>query len=115
MMFIDFTEVLGVGRAVDNLQSRRLPYFGRRIARVDDASRLQSPERRFQGRGALFFELRNIFDNTYVGAATHIQNTASRQNDAVAQNGYAILAQNQTGSIYAGTPRLFQGSVKFKF
>ncbi len=63
----------------------------------------------------LFFQVRNIFDRTYVAAANNIQNRASLQSGVVVQNGYADLAQQQTGSIYAGTPRLFQGGVKFRF
>lgn len=55
------------------------------------------------------------FDLTYVAAANNIQNRASLQNGVVVQNGYADLAQQQTGSIYAGTPRLFQGGMKFRF
>jgi iron complex outermembrane recepter protein len=31
------------------------------------------------------------------------------------QTGYSFMAQNATGSIYAGNPRFFQGGVKFKF
>ncbi len=63
----------------------------------------------------LFFQVRNIFDRTYIASANNIQNRASLQNGVVVQNGYADLAQQQTGAIYAGTPRLFQGGMKFRF
>jgi iron complex outermembrane recepter protein len=62
-----------------------------------------------------YFEVRNIFDRNWVASANNIQNSVSLVNGAVVQNGYAQLAQNGTGSIYAGNPRLFQGGVKFKF
>lgn len=64
---------------------------------------------------SVFFQVRNIFDRTYVASANNVQNTGSLANGAVVQNGYADMAQNRTGSIYAGTPRLFQGGVKFRF
>jgi iron complex outermembrane receptor protein len=62
-----------------------------------------------------FFEVRNVGDRAFVASANNIQNSASLINGFVVQNGYATLAQNATGSIYAGNPRLFQGGVKFKF
>jgi iron complex outermembrane receptor protein len=61
-----------------------------------------------------YFEVRNIFDRTWVASANNIQNSVSLANGAVVQNGYAALA-NAGGSIYAGNPRLFQGGVRFKF
>ncbi|WP_457797390.1 TonB-dependent receptor family protein [Methylocystis sp. S23] len=64
---------------------------------------------------AVYFEVRNIFDRNWVASANNIQNTAALVNGVVVQNGYAQLAQNGTGSIYAGNPRLFQGGVRFKF
>ena len=62
-----------------------------------------------------YFEVRNIFDRSWVASANNISNTVALVNGAVVQNGYAVLAQNGTGSIYAGNPRLFQGGVRFKF
>ena len=59
--------------------------------------------------------MRNIFDRSWVASANNISNTVALVNGAVVQNGYAVLAQNGTGSIYAGNPRLFQGGVRFKF
>lgn len=62
-----------------------------------------------------YFEVRNIFDRTWVASANNISNSVSLVNGSVVQNGWWALAQNATGSIYAGNPRLFQGGVKFKF
>lgn len=62
-----------------------------------------------------YFEVRNILDQNWVASANNIQNSVSLVNGAVVQNGYAQLALNGTGSIYAGNPRLFQGGVRFKF
>ncbi|MFO1101912.1 MAG: TonB-dependent receptor [Methylocystis sp.] len=62
-----------------------------------------------------YFEVRNIFDKNWVASANNVTNTVALVNGLVVQNGYAQLAQNATGSIYAGNPRLFQGGVKFKF
>jgi len=62
-----------------------------------------------------YFEVRNIFDRNWVASANNISNTVALVNGFVVQNGYFQLAQNGTGSIYAGNPRLFQGGVKFKF
>jgi iron complex outermembrane receptor protein len=59
--------------------------------------------------------VRNIFDRNWIASANNITNTVALVNGVVVQNGYAQLAQNGTGSIYAGNPRLFQGGVKFKF
>lgn len=64
---------------------------------------------------AVYFEVRNIFDRNWISSANNIQNSVALFGGAVVQNGYATLAQNGTGSIYAGNPRLFQGGVKFKF
>jgi iron complex outermembrane receptor protein len=64
---------------------------------------------------AVYFEVRNIFDRNWIASANNIQNSVALFGGAVVQNGYATLAQNGTGSIYAGNPRLFQGGVKFKF
>jgi len=61
---------------------------------------------------SVFFEVRNIFDRTYVAAAGVVSNSVT---SAGLQNPGNILAQTGTGSIYAGSPRAFQGGVKFKF
>lgn len=60
----------------------------------------------------VFFEVRNVFDRAYIASANVISNSV---NAAGFQNPGVVLAQNATGSIYAGSPRAFQGGVKFKF
>lgn len=61
---------------------------------------------------SLFFEVRNVFDRAYVASANVVSNSV---NAAGFQNPGIVLAQNATGSIYAGSPRAFLGGVKFKF
>jgi iron complex outermembrane receptor protein len=63
----------------------------------------------------MFFEVRNIFDRAYIASANNITNRVTKVNGVAVQNPYIDLAQNSTGSIYAGIPRVFQGGVKFKF
>lgn len=60
----------------------------------------------------VYFQVQNLFDRTWIAAANNISNTV---NAAGGQNPGVILASTGTGSIYAGTPRAFQGGVKFKF
>ncbi|MFY9626640.1 MAG: TonB-dependent receptor [Methylocystis sp.] len=65
---------------------------------------------------SLFFEVRNIFDRTFIASANDLTNSVTKlPGGLVVQNGYAYMSQYSTGSIYAGNPRLFQGGVKFKF
>jgi iron complex outermembrane receptor protein len=59
----------------------------------------------------VFFQVQNIFDRTYIASANNITNSV---NAAGFQNPGVILF-NTAGSIYAGSPRAFQGGVKFKF
>ncbi len=58
----------------------------------------------------VFFEVRNIFDETYIASANNITNTIS----SGAQNPASVLADS-TGSIYAGPPRTFVGGMKVDF
>jgi len=60
---------------------------------------------------SVFFEVRNVFDKTYVASANNIGNTVTA---AGLQNGAGILA-NTTGSIYAGSPRTFTAGLKLAF
>jgi iron complex outermembrane recepter protein len=60
----------------------------------------------------LFFEVRNVFDTTYVASANNIANTVTA---AGVQNPGSILAATQTGSIYAGSPRAFVAGMKIAF
>ena len=59
----------------------------------------------------LYFEIRNVFDRTYVASANNITNTVT---PAGAQNLANVLA-NTTGSIYAGSPRAFFAGMKVAF
>jgi iron complex outermembrane receptor protein len=59
----------------------------------------------------LFFEVRNVFDRTYVASANNIGDTVTA---AGLQNPASVLA-NTTGSIYAGSPRAFIAGMKIAF
>ena len=59
----------------------------------------------------LFFEVRNVFDRTYIASANNIGNTVTTGG---AQNLANVLA-NTTGSIYAGSPRAFVAGMKVAF
>ncbi len=60
----------------------------------------------------LFFEVRNVFDKTYVASANNIANTVTA---AGIQNPGSVLATTQTGSIYAGSPRAFVAGMRLAF
>jgi iron complex outermembrane receptor protein len=59
----------------------------------------------------LYFEVRNVFDRTYVASANNIGNTVTAGD---VQNPASVLA-NTTGSIYAGSPRAFFAGMKVAF
>jgi iron complex outermembrane recepter protein len=60
----------------------------------------------------LFFEVRNLFNQTYVASANNIADTVTA---AGVQNPGSVLASTQTGSIYAGSPRAFIAGMKVAF
>jgi iron complex outermembrane recepter protein len=60
----------------------------------------------------LFFEVRNVFDKTYVASANNIADTVTA---AGLQNPGSVLAATQTGSIYAGSPRAFVAGMRIAF
>jgi iron complex outermembrane receptor protein len=60
----------------------------------------------------LFFEVQNVFNQTYVASANNIANTVTA---AGIQNPASVLAATQTGSIYAGSPRAFIAGMKLAF
>ncbi|MBS0243192.1 MAG: TonB-dependent receptor, partial [Proteobacteria bacterium] len=64
------------------------------------------------GRMSIYFEIRNLFDKTYVAAANNISSSLNATTGI--ENGAAVLA-NSTGSIYAGAPRTFYGGLKVNF
>ncbi|MCS3730241.1 TonB-dependent receptor family protein [Bradyrhizobium betae] len=59
----------------------------------------------------LFLEVRNVFDRTYVASANNIANTVS----TTGVQDLASTLANTTGSIYAGSPRLFVAGMKVAF
>ncbi len=59
-----------------------------------------------------FFEVRNLFDTTYISAANNIANTLNAGTGL--ENGATVLS-NTTGTIYTGSPRVFYGGLKLKF
>jgi len=60
---------------------------------------------------SLYFEVRNVFDRTYVASANNIGNSVTALG---VQNPASSLA-NTTGSIYAGSPRAFVAGMKVAF
>ncbi len=60
----------------------------------------------------LFFEVQNVFNQTYVASANNIANTVTATG---VQNPASVLAATQTGSIYAGSPRAFVAGMKLAF
>lgn len=58
----------------------------------------------------VYFEVRNLFDKTYVASANNIGNTVT----GGVQSPASVLA-NSTGSIYAGSPRAFIAGMKVAF
>jgi iron complex outermembrane receptor protein len=61
----------------------------------------------------LFFEVKNVFDRTYVASANNI--TDSINTVTGAQNPGSVLAATGTGSIYGGAPKSFIGGLKLAF
>jgi iron complex outermembrane receptor protein len=59
-----------------------------------------------------FFEVRNLFDRTYVSSANNISNSLNPITGL--ENGASVLG-NATGSIYTGTPRAYYGGLKLQF
>jgi iron complex outermembrane receptor protein len=61
----------------------------------------------------VYFEVRNVFDRTYVASANNISDSISSATGA--ENPGSVLATTGTGSIYAGEPRTFVGGVRLAF
>ena len=59
----------------------------------------------------VYFEVRNLFDKTYIASANNIGNSVT---SAGVQDPASVLA-NKTGSIYAGSPRAFIAGMKVAF
>ena len=60
-----------------------------------------------------FFEIKNLFDQTYVASANNITDSISSTTGL--QTPGSVLAVTGTGSIYAGTPRAFIGGMRLAF
>ncbi len=59
----------------------------------------------------VFFEVRNIFDKTYIASANNITNSIT----STGTQNYASSLAGTTGSIYAGAPRTFVTGMKMEF
>jgi len=97
---------------LDNANLLTAPSFGIVNLNIHYERELQES---FLKKFSLFFEVRNVFDRSYVASANNITNSVSNIGGVAVQNPSGVLAQNATGAIYAGSPRAFQGGVKFKF
>ena len=64
-------------------------------------------------RAVYFFEVRNVFDKTFVASANNITNTIDTFTGL--QNPGSILATTGTGSIYAGAPRAYVAGMRLAF
>jgi len=60
----------------------------------------------------VFFEVRNLFDKTYVASAGNVSDSLNATTGAPNP---ASVVSAATGSIYAGMPRAFFGGVRLKF
>jgi iron complex outermembrane receptor protein len=54
----------------------------------------------------LYFEIRNVFDRTYIASANNIGNNVSAA---------GLQSPATTGTIYAGSPRAFMAGMKLAF
>lgn len=63
-----------------------------------------------------YFEVRNVFNNSYIASANNVTNSISAATGF--QNPATVLAANggaNSGTIYAGFPRIFVGGIRVKF
>jgi outer membrane receptor protein involved in Fe transport len=67
----------------------------------------------YLGGLVLFFEVKNVFDRTYVASANNITDSISVVTGA--QNPGSVLVATGTGSIYGGAPKSFLGGLKLAF
>ena len=65
-------------------------------------------------KGAVvFFEVKNVFDKTYVASANDITDSINAVTGV--QNPGSVLATTGTGSIYAGAPRTFLAGLRLAY
>lgn len=96
---------------IDNGNQLTLPSYGLVNVNVHYESELAGNPFFLKGM-TLYFQVQNLFDRTWIAAANNVSNTLDVSGW---QNPGVVLARTGTGSIYAGSPRAFQGGVKFKF
>ncbi|MEI9902162.1 MAG: TonB-dependent receptor [Hyphomicrobium sp.] len=91
------------GFFMENANLLQAPGYGVVDANLHYARELEGgPLRSFMA----YFEIRNIFDETYISAANNITDSVGAT---------AASLANVSGSIYAGAPRTYFGGFKVKF
>jgi iron complex outermembrane receptor protein len=73
-------------------------------------------ENSFFRKASAYFEVRNIFNNTYVASANNVSDSLNAKTGAE-NPGYILAAGNgaTSGTIYAGFPRTLVGSLRLRF
>ena len=61
----------------------------------------------------LFFEVKNVFNQTYIASANNITDTINAVTGL--QNPGSVSRSPEPGSIYAGAPLAFIGGIKLAF
>jgi iron complex outermembrane receptor protein len=97
----------------DNANFLKIP--GYRLVNLNIHYQAEFPNSFVQSVAA-FFEVRNVFNNTYVASANNITNTLNPATGL--QNPADVLAAGSganSGTIYAGFPRTFVGGIRMRF
>jgi iron complex outermembrane receptor protein len=95
---------------IDNGNQLTLPSYG--LVNLNAHYDSDLPGNPFFLKGmTIYFQVQNLFDRTWIAAANNISNTI----DPMGRQNPGVVLARSTGSIYAGTPRAFQGGVRFKF
>jgi iron complex outermembrane receptor protein len=97
----------------DNANFLKIP--GYRLVNLNIHYQAEFPNSSVQSVAA-FFEVRNVFNNTYVASANNITNTLNPATGL--QNPADVLAAGSganSGTIYAGFPRTFVGGIRMRF
>jgi iron complex outermembrane recepter protein len=93
---------------MDNGNKLQAPGYG--LTNVNVHFKTELPASSFVRGLTTYFEIRNVFDKTYVASANSVTNSQT----VGVENGASSLAAG-SGSIYAGSPRTYYGGVKLKF
>src|SRR3984885_5533536 len=99
------------GYFIDNANFVKVPAF--ELVNVNVHYNVDFETSTYFKSAMLYFEVRNIFNTTYVASANNITDTLSSTTGAA--NPGSVLAVTGTGSIYAGEPRAVAGGVRFAF